>query len=114
MFTHTSTVEVRQRNFNGDLFDSGNIHFPTYEVVSAFVAGRLRKGKEGNDVGKNRKGESRDLQPHKIGGAELDRLPFKFKSCLQRKSYEIDIIILTATYYLSCMQLYMCIYIKYI
>lgn len=72
MFTHTSTVEVRQRNFNGDLFDSGNIHFPTYEVVSAFVAGRLRKGKEGNDVGKNRKDESRD----RSGWGRSRRHPF--------------------------------------
>ena len=28
-----------KRNYNGDLSDTDNIHLPTYEVASAFVAG---------------------------------------------------------------------------
>lgn len=118
MFTYAFTAEVGERNCKGD-FSTLTIY--TSLPVKWFQllwAGSQRKGTEGNST-EEEETHQRDRQPHKLG-EQIRRakstgipLPFKLKSCLQRKSWII--IVLTATYYLSCTcnYIHLCIYEKY-
>lgn len=118
MFTYAFTAEVGERNCKGD-FSTLTIYtslpMKWFQLLWLEVRGKAQK-----ETVRRRETHQRDRQPHKLG-EQIRRaksigipLPFKLKSCLQRKSWII--IVLTATYYLSCTcnYIHLCIYEKYI